>query len=232
MEEAAPAPGHVVSQALSELSSCLERSILIPRTPAGYAELFQAVVVWTAPGEDPVSQQKTPDRASAAVKAIISVLNALKATSRDKRTTSSTAGAGSAPLEMPGDLLLNKEVQLLSGKGNVPESPVTVASKPNKETACSSSGSTLDSSEVGSVDVSRVLTCVTAPLLLLCGAHLQKKPWTDSRSRSLAEQLLQTLLRMSECESVDDLLKGPNRQEPDYVIFREALGLLGPRLRK
>lgn len=226
------APGYGVSQALSELSACLERSIVIPRTPAGYAELFQAVVVWTAPGEDPVSQQKTPDRASAAVRAIISVLDALRATSRDNRATSSTAGAGSAPLQVPGDLLLNKEVQLLSEERNVPESPVDVASEPNKEAACSSFGSTLDSSVVGSVDVRRVLSCVTAPLLLLCGAHLQEKPWTDLRSRTLAEQLLQTLLRMSECESVDNLLKGPNRQEPDYVIFREALGLLGPRLRK
>ncbi|CAI9569296.1 unnamed protein product [Staurois parvus] len=222
------ATGHVLSQAMSELSSCLGRSIVIPRTPAGYAELFQAVVVWAAPGSDPVSQQKTSDRASAAARAVLCVLDALRATSRDNLTT---AGAGSASLEKTGDQILNKEVQLQSGKGNVPELPVDVASKPDKG-ACSSSGSTLDSLGVGSVDLQRVLACVTAPLLLLCGAHIQEKPWTDSCSRSLAEQLLQTLLRMSDCDSVADLLKGPNRREPDYVIFREALGLLGLRLRK
>ncbi|XP_075714957.1 TELO2-interacting protein 2 [Rhinoderma darwinii] len=82
----------------------------------------------------------------------------------------------------------------------------------------------------GVIDPQCVLHCSTAPLLLLCGAHIQDAPWSDSQSRRLANQLLRSLLGVSHCTSVAELLKG--HQEPPFNTFREALGLLGPRLRK
>ncbi|XP_072255950.1 TELO2-interacting protein 2 isoform X2 [Pyxicephalus adspersus] len=209
-------PEHLLSQALSELSSCLSRVFSIPRNLTGYAELFQAVVAWAAPGPEPVTKQKVPDRAIAAARAFLSLLGALRIMARDPLNADSTAGAESPTPASP---------------GNVAESPEEPSVTPNEE-ASTSGSSTMDSSGVTFPDPQRILICATSPLLLLCGAHIQEKPWTNSFSSSLAEQLLQTLLRIWNCKSVAELLKEPNRTEPKYRIFNQALGLLAPRLRK
>ncbi|MEE6516685.1 hypothetical protein FKM82_026360 [Ascaphus truei] len=84
----------------------------------------------------------------------------------------------------------------------------------------------------GSVALRSVLRSASAPLLILCGAHSQNRPWTDSKSRALTRQLLRSLLDVSGCESVAELLRGPKNQEPEAGSFREVLGLLRPQLCK
>ncbi|XP_073413229.1 TELO2-interacting protein 2 [Dendrobates tinctorius] len=80
------------------------------------------------------------------------------------------------------------------------------------------------------IDPQCVLRCAVAPLLLLCGAHIHDTPWSNAQSRRLANQLLRSLLEVSHCASVAALLEG-NPDQP-YSTYREALQLLGPRLRK
>ncbi|XP_069623109.1 TELO2-interacting protein 2 isoform X2 [Ranitomeya imitator] len=75
-----------------------------------------------------------------------------------------------------------------------------------------------------------VLRCAAAPLLLLCGAHIHDTPWSSAQSRRLANRLLRSLLEVSRCASVSALLEG--HPEQPYSTYREALRLLGPRLRK
>lgn len=80
------------------------------------------------------------------------------------------------------------------------------------------------------IDPRRVLRCTTAPLLLLCGAHIPDTAWSDAQSRCLARQLLRSLMEVSHVASVADLLRGD--QEPPFSAYKEALQLLGPQLRK
>ncbi|XP_068130815.1 TELO2-interacting protein 2 [Hyperolius riggenbachi] len=196
-------------EALSELSACLGRSGSVPNTSAGCTELFHAVLLWAAPGKDPGSQKQVPARAAVAAKAFLRLLEAIKPPSRDGHNT---AGAGKA-----NDPAGQKSREKKSAQPN------------NARASGSKSG---DSSGVGSLSPQSILACATAPVLLLCGGHIQDKPWTNPHSRALAEQLLQTLLSASDCKSLGDLLKGKKKPDPNFGVFKEALGLLEPRLRK
>ncbi|XP_069800444.1 TELO2-interacting protein 2 [Dendropsophus ebraccatus] len=257
---------HPLARALSGLCVCLGRTPALPRTPAGCAELLQALITWAAPAPNPGSEKKVPARAAAALRASLLLLEAVNEASRGGQVT----GAGTAKAELglkaenaeeagksggPGLLVEDVTPQdeespkspeegcnVSISKGEVeyvaPESAgrhegaptpaETLTSHSNSEGAPHSEVPSPDSS--CTLDPRCVLRCCTAPLLLLCGAHITDTPWSDAQSRRLAKQLLRALLETSRCTSVAELLKGP--QDQPFISFTEALGLLGPRLRK
>ncbi|XP_063787904.1 TELO2-interacting protein 2 [Pseudophryne corroboree] len=229
----------LLAQALTDLSACLGRSTAVPCTLASCAELLQAVVAWAAPGTDPGSEQGTPGKAAAAARAFAKLLEAARAASRDGDSPA-TAPGDSAGAELPTSVTSeNAEapgksaslvVQSKSGWEGVvaPTSPEDGDEAPGTKEAPRTNP---DISGVGPMDPQYVLRCATVPVLLLCGAHIQDKPWTDCHSRALAKQLLQTLLEVLNFKSVADLIKGNNQDLP-FSTFREALGLLGPLLCK
>ncbi|KAM4036313.1 TELO2-interacting protein 2 isoform 2-T2 [Anomaloglossus baeobatrachus] len=82
-----------------------------------------------------------------------------------------------------------------------------------------------------------VQRCAAAPLLLLCGTYIYEVPWSDAECRRLASELLSALLELSHCATVSALLEGDpallkGGLEQPFTTYREALRLLGPRLRK
>ncbi|KAM9312001.1 TELO2-interacting protein 2 [Gastrophryne carolinensis] len=221
-----------MASALSELSVCLGRSDSLPRSPAACAELFQAVVVWAAPGPDEDSHTRVPARFAAASSAFLSLLEAVKPALHDDTgiCRSSSAGEGSADTVRAKDL--SQEDRPSPNWDVAAQSEEVSSNHLDHKLPSSTSRTKADPSVVDTLDPKSVLECSTAPLLLLCGAHTQPHPWTDACSRSLASQLLQSLLEAWRCDSITDLLKGPQTPEPEFHVFQEALGLLGPRLRK
>ncbi|XP_040270793.1 TELO2-interacting protein 2 [Bufo bufo] len=242
-------------RALSGLCVCLGRPPALPRTPAGCAELLQALVTWATPGPEPGAQKQVPARAAAALRASLLLLKAVSEASPGGHVTR----AGSAKAEQvvkaenaeeSGKLLLEGVCEgegpksteedrcdpILQGKGeeallSLAELDVAPESSENKGAPNSKTAPDLEPvSSSGIIDPQCVLHCATAPLLLLCGAHIPDTPWSNAQSRCLANQLLRSLLEVSRCTSLAELLKG--RQEQPFTTFREALGLLGPRLRK
>ncbi|XP_056427088.1 TELO2-interacting protein 2 [Hyla sarda] len=262
---------HPLARALYGLCACLRRAPVLPRTSADCAELLQALVTWAAPGSD----KKVPDRAAAALRASLLLLEAVSAESCGGRVT----GAGTAQAEpipnaeeagksVDSSLLLDTDVApkgksgpklledgalSLEGDHVAPESTRKKGGAPTSEEnlePSSNNGGTPTSpngapnSDFGTVPGSPlaghgsssvlgpkcILRCATAPLLLLCGAHIKDAPWSDGESRHLANQLLRSILKESDYTSVAELLKGP--EEQPYTTFKEALGMLGPRLRK
>ncbi|KAG9488549.1 TELO2-interacting protein 2 [Eleutherodactylus coqui] len=69
---------HPLGRALSDLCVCLGRTPTVPSTPAGCAELLQALVTWAAPGPQDESEEKVPARAATALRASLLLLEALK----------------------------------------------------------------------------------------------------------------------------------------------------------
>ncbi|XP_075063273.1 TELO2-interacting protein 2 [Mixophyes fleayi] len=234
------APEHLIAKALSDFSVCLGRTATVPRTLASCAELLQAVVVWAAPGPDPEGERGAPGRATAAVRASLQLLEAVRASSRDEDELKSAQedSAGAEPVtavtsenaEASGKFTCFRILPKSGWEGDV--APKSIEDGCVAQDTEQTSRTRPDISVVGPMDPQCVLRCATAPLLLLCGSHIQDKPWTDCHSRALAEQLLQSLLEVLNFNSVADLLKGKSKQDPPFSTFREALGLLGPRLRK
>ncbi|XP_077118245.1 TELO2-interacting protein 2 [Ranitomeya variabilis] len=248
-----------LARALAGLCACLGRAPALPRTPAGCTELLQALVFWAAPGpEDGSDNREVPARAAAAVQASLLLLeaaaasrghhiSAAEAEQELKADSAEEAGkCGGSGLEGGLDgVLVNENGQgasLSQEEEHVaPASPGSGGGAPalTKETndARIKSDGTPKSmvdcdgelvSEI--IDPQCVLRCAAAPLLLLCGAHIHDTPWSNAQSRRLANRLLRSLLEVSQCTSVSALLEG--HPEQPYNTYREALRLLGPRLRK
>ncbi|KAM4688774.1 TELO2-interacting protein 2 [Discoglossus pictus] len=212
-------PEHLLNNALSELCLCLGRPPPLPRTPAGFAELLRAVVVWASPGPKPESQENVPVRAVSAASAALGLLNAIR-TAACQGVVFDCSGTGQVPT---GAEATKHEPAEASGVFSIDRTPTPV----HKAVPCSSM-----SAGGRSIDPLHILRCAAAPLLILCGTHTQDKPWTDAQSRTETQQLLKSLLQTSGCESVADLLKWPKNKGSECGTYREALGLLSPQLRK
>uniref|UniRef100_A0A8C5WCR1 TELO2 interacting protein 2 n=1 Tax=Leptobrachium leishanense TaxID=445787 RepID=A0A8C5WCR1_9ANUR len=214
------APHLVFQQALAELSSCLCR--VPPQTQEGCAELLQAAVAWAAPGSEADIEQKVPERAVVLAKASLKLLKA--------------AVAGQAKDE---SALSSEEVYCStcstsdqSVEGDAPSRTlVTEATDGNVQTGFTDDTQPHPGSS-GECPFQGFQRYAAAPLLLLCGAHTQEWPWTSEASRTHTKLLLRSLLKLSGCDTVTDLLRGAPDQQPACRIFNEALELLSPRLCK
>ncbi|XP_073510163.1 TELO2-interacting protein 2 [Phyllobates terribilis] len=254
------AADHPLARALSGVCVCLGRAPALPHTPAGCTELLQALVSWAAPGpEDGSDNKEVPARAAAAARASLLLLEAVAASRGDHvsaaeavqqvkadgaedsgrsggsglllegGTTRSAAGG----LDGPGLSLEEEHVAPAApcASGGAPTLPTETDDSRVKSDGAPKSRVDCDREQLsGITDPQCVLGRAVAPLLLLCGAHIHHAPWSDAQSRRLANQLLRSLLEASGCASVAALLEG--HQEQPYNTYREALRLLGPRLRK
>ncbi|KAM4749110.1 TELO2-interacting protein 2 [Rhinophrynus dorsalis] len=239
---------HLIEQALTELSLCLGRAS-IPQNPTGCAELIREVVAWAAPGPEPVNEQKVPEKAAAAARAFLRLLEALRSSLRDgtvAETLSICSGAGPPTNEIRKENVYGSAGAGLQctrdesgpSKEDISvsqEDYVAVGTEDESPLLGEEPGTSLvppGSSCLGSIDPHRILHCAAAPLVVLCGAHSEDRPWTDAKSQDLTDKLLHSLLEVSDCHTLADLLRGPRDQDPPFGTFREALGLLIPRLRK
>ncbi|XP_053318614.1 TELO2-interacting protein 2-like [Spea bombifrons] len=234
-----------IQRALAELSGCIGSAPPLSLSPAGCAELLQAVVVWAAPGSEPENKHKVPERAAAAARACLRLLEAVRISSRDKEEPEdsqitcygavSTNGATPESAFGIAEAGLKCAPQEENGTvGKLVEEDLTDNAKDDSkpEGLPTSSEAALDSSRVWPEDPQCILRCATAPILILCGAHSLDRPWTNDLSRTLTAQLLRKLIYASNCDSVTDLLRGPSDRESEFGTFREVLRLLRPRLCK
>ncbi|XP_053574017.1 TELO2-interacting protein 2 isoform X2 [Bombina bombina] len=235
-------PEKLFQNSLAELSLHLGRSPFLIRTLNQLAELLKTSVLWAAPGPEPESATKVPERVAAVAKSSLCLLESIQAASQEgvllgcsgvkseskrERVTSDVTsehdtgtGTFGASSERLGESVnsIASDDQVVSKQGIVVSEELSNLSETDQS---SSLFSPLN-----------VLSYVAAPMLIFCGTHIQVKPWTNTESRSLTQQLLCTLLDVSGCKSVPVLLRGPDHLGPSGGIFGEALELLIPMLRK
>lgn len=82
---------------------------------------------------------------------------------------------------------------------------------------------------LNSVTVSSALHQVAGPMYIFAVTHAAKKPWSRPRTRSIAQELLDNLLRALGCQSVPEFLRGACEGEG---WFAEVMLCLKPELAK
>ncbi|KAG8574116.1 hypothetical protein GDO81_009054 [Engystomops pustulosus] len=210
---------HPLERALVGVCACMGRPPIPPRSRAACVELLQSFFLWASPSAESGCGEEILARGSPAMRASLVLTEAVKAVSRGG---GQVTGAGTAE-EGPE---LKSQTAEESGKSNLVKGDVEKTG--NKDVAPTPKVKALSAPVV--LDAQCVLDCATAPLLLLCGVHIQEAAWSDPQARCLSNQLLLSLLDAAHCPSVTELLRG-SPEEP-YSPYRAALGLLGPRLRK
>ncbi|XP_068012795.1 TELO2-interacting protein 2 [Melanerpes formicivorus] len=83
---------------------------------------------------------------------------------------------------------------------------------------------------LGAAVVGPILRCVLGPIYIFTATHLVERPWTDTRSQAVAQQLLELLLQAAGCGSVAEFLRGKNEDEEGR--FAAVMGLLKQELTK
>lgn len=84
--------------------------------------------------------------------------------------------------------------------------------------------------EAGTVAIGSVLHQVAGPLYVFAMTQAVEKPWSRPRTRSVAQELLESLLRVSGCRSVPEFLRGS--REGDDGWFAVVMRCLKPELTK
>ncbi|XP_040393967.1 LOW QUALITY PROTEIN: TELO2-interacting protein 2 [Cygnus olor] len=82
----------------------------------------------------------------------------------------------------------------------------------------------------GDPAVGPVLRRVAAPVYVFAVTHVVDGPWTSARSRSVARELLESLVRAADCGSVAEFLRG--KKEDEEGRFAAVMGLLKQELTK
>ncbi|NXD83676.1 TTI2 protein, partial [Halcyon senegalensis] len=78
--------------------------------------------------------------------------------------------------------------------------------------------------------VGPILCRVTGPVYIFAATHVVERPWTSARSRSVAQELLASLVRAAGCGSVAEFLRG--KSEDEEGRFAAVMGLLKQQLTK
>ncbi|KAH1176722.1 TELO2-interacting protein 2 [Mauremys mutica] len=89
---------------------------------------------------------------------------------------------------------------------------------------------TKGSRSLGNVVVRQVLPHCLGLIYIFAATHHAEKPWTSSRSRSVAQELLTLLVQVAGCGSVAEFLQGGSEDEEGR--FAAVMGLLKPELTK
>ncbi|XP_064031501.1 TELO2-interacting protein 2 isoform X2 [Pogoniulus pusillus] len=136
-------------------------------------------------------------------------------------------------------------VSALSGYAAPPRQEQDAAEPPGRDRACAATAPR--AADVGSVllrlleaakgqeprgapGAAPALRPVLAHIYVFAAAHLAERPWTDARSRAVAQQLLELLVQAAGCGSVAEFLRG--KHEDEEGRFGAVLGLLKPELTK
>ncbi|XP_035418728.1 TELO2-interacting protein 2 isoform X2 [Cygnus atratus] len=83
---------------------------------------------------------------------------------------------------------------------------------------------------LGDPAVGPILRRVAAPVYVFAVTHVVDGPWTSARSRSVARELLESLVRAADCGSVAEFLRG--KKEDEEGRFAAVMGLLKQELTK
>ncbi|XP_062995654.1 TELO2-interacting protein 2 [Elgaria multicarinata webbii] len=83
---------------------------------------------------------------------------------------------------------------------------------------------------LGSAAVGSALRQLAGPAFVFAVTHVADTPWSKARSRSLAQELLDGLLRASDCRSVPEFLRGAREGEDGW--FAAVMQCLKPELTK
>lgn len=83
---------------------------------------------------------------------------------------------------------------------------------------------------LGDPVVGPILRRVAAPVYVFAVTHVVDGPWTSARSRSVAGDLLESLVRAADCGSVAEFLRG--KKEDEEGRFAAVMGLLKQELTK
>ncbi|XP_035201041.1 TELO2-interacting protein 2 isoform X2 [Oxyura jamaicensis] len=83
---------------------------------------------------------------------------------------------------------------------------------------------------LGDAAVVPILRRVAAPVYVFAVTHVVDGPWTSARSRSVARELLESLVQAADCGSVAEFLRG--KKEDEEGRFTAVMGLLKQELTK
>ncbi|XP_057258480.1 TELO2-interacting protein 2 [Pezoporus wallicus] len=83
---------------------------------------------------------------------------------------------------------------------------------------------------LGAPVVGPILRCVMGPVYIFAATHIVERPWTNGRSRSVARELLESLVQAAGCGSVAEFLRG--KSEDEEGRFAAVMGLLKQELTK
>lgn len=83
---------------------------------------------------------------------------------------------------------------------------------------------------LGEPVVGPILRRVAAPIYIFAVTHVVDQPWTNARSRVVARELLESLVRAADCGSVAEFLRG--KKEDEEGRFAAVMGLLKQELTK
>lgn len=78
--------------------------------------------------------------------------------------------------------------------------------------------------------VGPILCRVMGPIYIFAATHIVKRPWTNARSQSVAQEVLALLVQAAGCGSVAEFLRGKNEDEEGR--FAAVMGLLKQELTK
>ncbi|KAM6106708.1 TELO2-interacting protein 2 [Pterocles gutturalis] len=78
--------------------------------------------------------------------------------------------------------------------------------------------------------VGPLLCRVVGPIYVFAATHTVERPWTNARSRSVAQELLALLVQAADCGSVAEFLRG--KSEDEEGRFAAVMGLLKQELTK
>ncbi|KAM8990825.1 TELO2-interacting protein 2 isoform 1-T5 [Ara ararauna] len=78
--------------------------------------------------------------------------------------------------------------------------------------------------------VGPILSRVMGPIYIFAATHMVERPWTNGRSRSVARELLESLVQAAGCGSVAEFLRG--KSEDEKGRFAAVMGLLKQELTK
>ncbi|XP_033926308.1 TELO2-interacting protein 2 [Melopsittacus undulatus] len=83
---------------------------------------------------------------------------------------------------------------------------------------------------LGEPVVGPILCRVLVPVYIFVATHIGERPWTNGRSRAVAQELLEALVRAAGCGSVAEFLRG--KSEDEEGRFGAVMGLLKQELTK
>ncbi|KAM4644905.1 TELO2-interacting protein 2 isoform 1-T4 [Amazona ochrocephala] len=78
--------------------------------------------------------------------------------------------------------------------------------------------------------VGPILCRVGGPIYIFAATHMVERPWTNGRSRSVAREVLESLVQAAGCGSVAEFLRG--KSEDEEGRFAAVMGLLKQELTK
>ncbi|XP_054854103.1 TELO2-interacting protein 2 [Eublepharis macularius] len=84
--------------------------------------------------------------------------------------------------------------------------------------------------ELGFKAVGSCLQAVAGPMYVFAVTHAAEKPWSRPRTRTLAQELLEGLLRVCDCQIVPEFLRGATEDEEGW--FAMVMQCLKPELTK